>query len=227
MKKQIDLMYVFGGGRNKDGSLTELSKQRLDAVGMYTIVMEKCKVLVLGGKLSTFRTNAIEFKETGADQKYNYLIKNWEIDRERVYKYPFGGDTILESFALFMAVQNIIPANVASGIKTIAIVTSSEHLRRAILCTQEAARRIHPAKEYKILGVGVPSNGLLIKKQEDDLFNLARKFWIELGKKDLPNTKNWYGWYKKHKDFYNAQEKIIQKYRPLGTEPLQAYAGVK
>jgi len=51
-------------GRNKDGSLTELSKQRLDFVGHSKNIATGCKILVPGGKRSTFRKNAIEFEET-------------------------------------------------------------------------------------------------------------------------------------------------------------------
>lgn len=227
MTEKIDLLYIFGGGRNKDGSLTELSKQRLDFAGFFKNMTVGGKILVPGGRRSTFRKNAIEFKETGANQKFNYLVKNWKINRRNIYKYPYGGDTILEAFALAMALKEVIPPRVSGSIRTIGIVTSTEHLKRAGLCTLMALQRLFPKRNFEVIALDAPSNDLVDKNQEDELFKHTLKFWRALDKNDLPNKDDWYGWYEKYNKFYDKQEKIIQKYRSLGRGSMQAYAGVK
>jgi uncharacterized SAM-binding protein YcdF (DUF218 family) len=206
-----DLAIPLGGGRNNDGSLTWLSKQRLEKAAEVYKLGKTSKVLALGGHYSTYRPNAIRFKETGARLRANYLMA-LGVNRRDIVLAPNGGDTMKEAFASKKAVQKL-------GCKKILLVTSDKHMRRALFIF----RRIFGGK-IKIIGVKVSCGDILNGDEEREYYQLVTKF-LDSFPKEIPDP-DLDRWVDDHRDYYDKHQAIHDKYHPSGRES-QAYGGVK
>jgi uncharacterized SAM-binding protein YcdF (DUF218 family) len=206
-----ELAIPLGGGRDRDGSLTWLSRQRLEKAAELYKSGKASKVLALGGHYSTYRPNAIRFKEAGARLRAKYLMA-LGISRKDIVLAPNGGDTMKEAFASRKAVQK-------QGYKKILLVTSDKHMKRALFIF----RRIFGG-EIKIIGVKVPCGDILNSDEEREYYQLVNKF---LGSfpKEIPDP-DLDRWIMDHRDYYDKHQAIHDKYHPRGQES-QAYAGVK
>ncbi len=202
----------LGGGRNKNGSLTEMSCERLDkAVAVFESGIADL-IFSLGGHKSTYRPNAIEFSQPGGVLRAKYLsTKGVPMEKIIILKMECR-DTIGEALAVREYLQS-------SEIKKLLVVTSELHLPRALFLF----RRIL-GTGFEIYAESVPSNGLLIGDEEKEYLELAKRFFLV--KPAYIREKSFDEWFLGNQDYYFNLLSIHDKYHSLGKES-QAYFAVK
>lgn len=209
---KYDAIIPLGGGRNKDGSLTPMSCERLDkAVELYKSGAAAL-IFALGGVKSTYRPNAIEFEETGGHLRQRYLSEK-EVPEEAIITLTTGcQDTIGEALAVRDCVEK-------TDLKRFLVVTSELHLPRSLFIF----RRIL-GTGFEIQGESVPSTGVLVAKEEGEYLNSVRNYFSRLPKR-IPE-KSFDEWFVNNPDYYAQHLVIHDKYHSGGRES-QAYLAVK
>lgn len=205
------VIIVLGGGRKNDGSLTELSIQRLErGCELYKKGVSQ-KVFALGGHYSTYSPNSIYFPETGAELRKEYFCRHG-VPEEDVILVPDGRDTMLEAFASRRVLREL-------GVGNIILVTSDKHMERAKYIFQRILGDGIYIRESK-----VPCGNILNKEEEREYLALVREF-LERFPREIPDP-NMESWIIDHPEYYLRQAEIHEKYHPEGKES-QAYMGVE
>ncbi len=213
MSKQYDAIIVLGGGRDTEGNLTNLSKRRLDAgCAAYHEGLSR-KIFALGGLMSTYNPNAIQFAKTGADLRSEYMIEK-SVAPEDIIKVVGGRDTIGESFVSRDAAEKL-------GLKKLLLVTSDKHMERALYIF----KRIF-GPDYEIDGKEVPCGDMLNAKEEKEYLEVTRKL-LESLPQEIPTPESWDAWKEKHKYLYEVFKEIHEKYMKGEVETNEAYMGVR
>lgn len=211
MARTYDAIIVLGGGRYNDGSLTELSKQRLDAgVRLYKQGMAP-KIFALGEKYSNYRPDAICFSKTGARVRSKYLQERG-VSKKDIVLVSSGRDTISEAVACRKKCRRL-------GDKNLLVVTSHKHLARAVF----VFKRVF-GNDYIIDGKGVPCGSLINEQAEKELLALFKSYFSKYPDK-IPDY-SWAHWYKENY-YYYQQTNLHLKHQQMGRKNFQAYAGVK
>ncbi len=161
-----DVIIVLGGGRYNDGSLTELSKQRLDAGAELLKKRVAPKIFALGGKYSTYRPGAICFSQTGASLRSKYLQEKG-VPQKNIVLVEDGKDTISEALICKEKCQN-------QNFKKILVVTSDKHLPRALYIFKKVF-----GKGCSISGYGVLCGDLLIEEEEKEYLEVFKKYLFQ------------------------------------------------
>lgn len=213
MEQQYDAIIVLGGGRDNEGNLTNLSKQRLDAgCDAYNEGLSR-KIFALGGFMSTYSPNAIQFAKTGAELRSEYMIKRG-VAPEDIIKVEGGRDTIGESFVSRDTAKKL-------GLKRLLLVTSDKHMERALY----VFKRIF-GPEYSIDSKEVPCGDMLNAEEEKEYLEVTRKL-LESLPQEIPTPESWDAWKEEHKSLYDAFKQIHKKYMQGEVETNEAYMGVK
>lgn len=163
---KYDAIIVLGGGRYNDGSLTELSKQRLDAGAELFKKGVAPKIFALGEKYSTYRPGAICFPQTGASLRSKYLREKG-VPKNNIILLENGRDTINEALVCNEKCQEL-------EYKKILVVTSDKHLPRALYIFKKVF-----GKGYSINGQGVPCGDLLIEEEEKEYLEAFKKYLFQ------------------------------------------------
>jgi len=215
--KTYDAMVVLGGGRKQDGSLTELSEQRLDkAIELFKKGLAP-KIIVPGGINTTYLGES-NFSQTGAEVRRQYLLRKFKeldiaINEAHIIKVEEGGDTIPEAFAIRRRAKEL-------NLKTFLLVTSDRHMKRALWIF----RRIF-GPMFLIEGATVPCGGLISEDIEREKLGVAKEFFRRMPK-EIPDP-NLKSWFTEHEKLYDKYREIIAKYPPKNGREWQAYMGVK
>lgn len=204
-----DTILVLGGGIFPDGTLTNLSRQRLDkAVSLYQ-QGEALSITVLGARKSTYLPDAIEFPEAGAQLRARYLVAQG-IPGDRIVRIEDGIDTIGEALACRDAFS-------VSHTHHFILVTSALHMKRAQWLFETLL-----GADYKVVPRGVDCGGLLSAAEEAE-YLAATQSYFRTHPHKLARAHDW------HTDnpaLYRVFKNIHDGYHPLGRES-EAYIGVR
>lgn len=204
-----DAIVFDGGGRNKDGSLTTLSLQRLNkVVELYKSGLAK-KIISSGGLWGSYGPTTFRNKDTGA-----IFRKKWFMDQgvkaSDIIPCPEGGDTVCGAIANYKVAYK-------HHFSKIILVTSDIHMPRCLWIFKKVF-----GKNFTILPAPAPCGDLLIENEEKEYFKVIKKFFPSLKTDFLKANLN--TWHDTHKDYFSAIRKIHDKYHPPGHES-QAYIG--
>lgn len=217
MSDHYDAIIVLGGGRTNDGSLTDLSIQRIEkGAVLYRELKAKGvapKVFALGGKHSTYSKAAIAFDQTGAELRRDLFIK-LGVDPSDIVMVEGGRDTIGESFVCREKAKSL-------GFHNLLLVTSDKHMERAAF----VFRRIF-GKEFNFDEYGVPCGEILREDEEKRYLEVTREFFKRLPE-EIPTPSDWEQWRADHQDLYDAFKRIHADYLKDGQETNQAYMGIR
>lgn len=197
---------VLGGGFFMDGTLTTLSRQRLDAAIALFRAEKIATITVLGERKSTYLSNAIEFEKTGAEKRADYLAQSG-IPTDKIHQIPFGRDTIGEALAV----------KKHGEFSKFLLITSDLHMPRAHWIFQTIL-----GDSVKIEDYPVPCDGLLLMEEEQDYLAATRNYFATRPH-ILENTDNWHTL---HSELYATFKTIHDKHHPKGKES-QAYCAVR
>jgi len=213
MSYKYDAIIVLGGGRTNNGTLTNLSTQRLvKGAELYKEDLAS-KVFALGGVYSTYNPNAIKFDRSGAELRRDFLIEQG-VKPDDIIEVAEGRDTIFEAFVSREKAREL-------GLKKLLVVTSDKHLDRALLIY----KRIF-GKDFVIEGNGVHCGDLLNEGEESEYLELVKKFFLHLPE-DIPIPESWGQWYEDNIELYEGYREIHKRYLTDGVETNQAYMGVR
>ena len=209
---RFDAIIVLGGGRDNEGNLTNLSKQRLDAgCELYREGISN-KIFALGGMMSTYSPNAIQFNKTGAKLRSEYMIGKG-VKPEDIIKVEGGRDTIGESFVSRDTARKL-------GLKKLLLVTSDKHMERALYIF----KRIF-GPQYEIDSKEVPCGDILNAEEEKEYLKVTREL-LESLPPEIPTPESWDIWREEHKFLYDAFKEIHKKYMKGEKETNEAYMGI-
>jgi len=214
--KISDAIIVLGGGRNEDGSLTELSRQRLNKSVELLKENLATNIIVPGGKDTTFLRES-NFSETGAEVRERYVIKRFkELDiianKINTIKVESGRDTITEAFAIREKAR-------LYKFNKLILVTSDKHMRRALWIFKKIF-----GKKFSIKGISVPCGSLISEDMEEEFFQAVKRFFRKMPK-EIPNP-NLGTWFEDNKELYEEYRRIKAKYLSPNGREWQAYRGV-
>lgn len=204
---EADTILILGGGVFPDGTLTNLSRQRLDAAISLFKQGAAPTLTVLGSQKSTYLPDAITFAQTGASLRAAYLVSKG-ITADRILKIEDGKDTIGEAIACKMA----FPAH---NTKTFILVTSVLHIPRSEWLFQTIL-----GDGYRIIPHGVPCGGLLLADEERDYLLTTQAYF----RKHPENLKHLSNWHADNPALYQSFKDIHDSYHPPGKES-EAYIG--
>lgn len=205
----MDTILVLGGGFFPDGSLTNLSRQRLDAAAELFRQGAAPTVTVLGGVKSTYLPGAIAYDKAGADKRADYM-EQLGVPRAQINIIRDGRDTIGEA----LACRRHFPS---FGIHAFLLVTSALHMPRAAWLFSTI---LGPG--YTITPHGVECGGLLLAGEEAAYLDFTRRYFGEHpGCLDVPE-----GWHDKHPALYAGFKAIHDRFHPPGRES-EAYCAVQ
>jgi uncharacterized SAM-binding protein YcdF (DUF218 family) len=216
MNPGYDAAVILGGGRYDENTLTPLSIKRLDkGLELYQKGLFP-KILLPGGKYSTYSPNAIEFDKTTAQLRKEYLLSLGNIKEEDILLVEDGRDTIYEALAVRKKSNEL-------DYKTLLLITSEKHMPRALYIF----RRIF-GDDIQIDdgdGLGQVNTGDILLDAEEKEYLSAVKDLFSNKPNDIPDPKSWDEWYLQNKSLYDEFKIIHDKFHPPGKES-QAYAGV-
>lgn len=210
--KKYDVIIPLGGGRNKDGSLTAMSMERLDMAAKLYLLRKSNKIISQGGKKSTYRPNAIEFSAPRAELAADYVMKKGVKPEDIIITSLECADTISEA----IVTRNLLQEQKLSSVL---VVTSELHLPRSLYLFKRIL-----GSEFNIEGTSVPSRDLLIEAEEKEYLNLVREYFSILPER-IPEM-DFDEWFINHKDLYLKYLTIHDKYHSNGRES-QAYLAVR
>lgn len=206
-----DAIIILGGGRTNDGTLTELSIQRLERGAELYKQGVALRVFALGGPFSTYSPYSIRFEKTGSQIRSEFL-ESHGVPQENIIQVSDGRDTMLEAFASRKVVEEM-------SLKRILLVTSDKHMERSLYIF----RRIF-GKNIVVDGTGVPCGEILNEQEEKEYLKLVRGFLDSMPDR-IPDP-IMETWIEDHTDYYRRHRKIHDRFHPAGKES-QAYMGVK
>ncbi|MDO8240982.1 MAG: YdcF family protein [Candidatus Moranbacteria bacterium] len=213
MDNKYDAIIVLGGGRTNDGELTTLSKQRLDAGCKLYHEGAAPKIFALGGAFSTYSPDAIQFTQTGAEQKSAYMIERG-VDSEDIIKVVGGRDTIGEAFVSRDTAKEL-------NFKKLLLVTSDKHMERAMFIFN----RIF-GSAYVIESEEVPCGEILNAEEEKEYLQVTKELFDTLPE-EIPTPESWDVWKETNHQLYDEIKRIHANYVGSGPETNEAYMGVK
>ncbi len=211
----FDAIVILGGGRHADGSLTTLSKAKLDT-GANVIKKGTVKSAVVMGKIyRSYTPDKGFFEKEGALLRRDYLITHWGIKPEKIeIILDECMDTFYEAFASRKLAEE-------KRYKKVLLCTSANHIRRALFIFQ----RIY-GKKIKVLPVKNPCEDSLNPKLEVILYKLANTF-LSLLPEEIPSPISWDMWFEENRRiYYDKYLKIINKFHQKGTLSKDAYKSI-
>ncbi|MEM4260651.1 MAG: YdcF family protein [Candidatus Woesearchaeota archaeon] len=213
---RFDAVVILGGGRNAfDGSLSPLSIARLDrgAEVMHTGIAD-CAI-VMGGKYKSYTPDKGFFVEDGAIVRKRYLTEKYKVDPNKIIKViDECRDTFYEAFASRKLAKE-------KGFKRILLVTSENHMRRALLIFT----RIY-GSDIEVVPVDNPCQDGLNKELESALFEMAQKFLNTLPEK-IPDPVSWDDWFENNRDiYYDKVIKLLDYFYRKGKISKDAYSSI-
>lgn len=208
MTAKPNTILVLGGGIFPDGTLTNLSKQRLDAAVVLHKKQAAPTITVLGSRKSTYLPNAIDFPEAGAVLRARYLEEQG-IDPAHIQKIEDGKDTIGE----VLACQQDFARH---EIRHFILVTSTLHMKRAKWLFETIL-----GADYTVVPHNVDCGGLLVAEEEAD-YLAATQNYFQFYPERIKNPLNWHA---ENPSLYQSFRDIHDRYHPPGKES-EAYIGV-
>jgi uncharacterized SAM-binding protein YcdF (DUF218 family) len=210
-----EVMIVLGGGREKDGSLTELSRYRLDrAIELYRSGLT-LRILLAIGHYSTWHPKAIRFSEFEADVRRAYLMKQG-IPGESVIAIQDDDarDTLTEALVVRRWLKK-------REFRCLALVTSDKHMPRS----QYIFRRVL-GQMFTVDGYNAWCGDLLREEQEKAYLDVVRNY-LEVLPAEIPDPPHWRTWYRDNYKFYEECMAVLDRYKVDGKEVNQAYRAIE
>jgi uncharacterized SAM-binding protein YcdF (DUF218 family) len=205
---EAQTIVVLGGGRFNDGSLTNLSLQRLDAAINLFNAGEAPTITVLGGSKSTYLPGALGFEKPGAEARADYLVAKG-IPADRINQIPDGRDTIGEAITC----RDHLPK---FGVSSLILVTSTLHMPRSKWLFETIL-----GSGYQIQTHGADCGGLLLADEETSYLRTTQEYFASHpGCLEKPGN-----WHESNPDLYTSFKAIHDRFHPPGKES-EAYAGV-
>jgi len=203
--QRYDVIIILGGGVTPEGSLTDLSRQKLD--GGYLAFQENmADTIIVAGS-----------KEYSVGLRQRYLLEKEggqkSISLENIIQAVGGQDTIGEAFATKGIIQE-------RGLRNFLLVTSDKHMPRALWIFT----RIY-GNGFNIEGKSVPCGDLLNEDMERKLLRVTKEFFGKFpGQIDAPELAKWY---QENEELYDRFRKIHRRfYPPREGKECQAYMRV-
>ena len=200
---------ILGGGFFPDGTLTNLSRQRLDAGAQLFLSGQVLSLTVLGTSKSTYLPNALSYDRPGAEKRAEYL-QGKGIPSASINKIIDGRDTIGEALACRKALPDL-------GISNFILVTSDIHMARAMWIFSTIL-----SMDFVITPYGVPCGGLLLPDEEAVYLETTQNYFAARPG-ILENVDDWHN---HHAQLYRLFKDIHDRFHPPGKES-EAYCAVK
>ncbi len=211
-KVDIQVTVILGGGRDKRGELTDLSRQRLDkGAALYRDNVAK-KLLVMGGHYSAWSPKAIKFPQPTAELSKAYLTAKGVTDADIIVAPEEARDTIGEAFLTRKVLRN-------AGLTRILLVTSDKHMKRALFIFQRIL-----GNDMRIDTAEVPCGSLLHEAEEQQYLGAAVQLFASLPAV-IPDPPNWDAWYAHYGWLYEEYDRIRAQFA-TGHDPSQAYGAI-
>ena len=214
-KCEYDAVIVLGGGRNpEDGSLTQLSKARLDRAAQAIKEGQAGFVVVMGGYYRSYIPEAGLFSTDRAVLAGNYLLNECEVSGGRILTISREcRDTIYEAIASRGLAEE-------KNWGKVLVDTSIGHISRATY----AFRRIYESN-IQVDPIKEACNDKLNFQQEYILFRLTIDTLSRISSR-INDPGSWDLWYRDQRSFYDKQEGIYELFRSRGVESREAYASI-
>lgn len=211
-----DASIILGGGRYDENTLTPLSTMRLDKGLQLYVQGVVHKIILPGGKFSSYSPKAVEFQKTTAQLRKEYLLSKGNINASNIIPAEDGRDTIYEAFTTRKKAIEL-------RFKHLLLVTSEKHMPRALYIFKRIFGDSLGIDDGN--GAGQVATGdILAEEEEKEYLGATQTMFIQMPDV-IPDPISWDEWYEGHKDLYDAFKTIHDKYHPAGQES-QAYTGV-
>lgn len=202
---------VLGGGRLPTGQLTQLSKERLATAADVIKRHEVSSITVMGGRHSSWQSNALTFDVPFADLKREYL-RDCGVDGGSIRTIEEDTrDTISEAFVFWR--HN-------SATSSVAVITSTPHLARARYLFQRVGGH---GKQVEVIGVPDSEDVLNPTEEAEYLSATERVLQVE----PMPSYESWEQWRSSHADLYEEFARIRTRYAATELHINEAYGAVR
>lgn len=213
---RFDAVIILGGGRNNlDGSLTQLSKAKLDA-GAATIKNGIADHAVVMGKVyKSYTPDKGFFEKEGALLRKEYLIAQHGINPSKIETII---DECMDTFYEALASRKLAKEK---GYKRILLATSTNHMRRSLFIF----KRIY-GEDAEVMPIENPCEDSLNPQLEKVLFEIAERFFAALPEK-IPDLVSWDTWFENNrKVYYEEVIKTFDDFQQKGQLSKEAYSSI-